>query len=105
MSNDQANLHREQARQIAERVVSEWNTTPPYVAGTSSENLINAISDALSSRDAEIREVLEGFPWIKTGDNMCWCSIVLTETHAEYCLAARALWEKVQPKGSSDVTE
>lgn len=45
---------------------------------------------ALSSRDAEIREVLEGLRTY-TG---CWCNH--SDNHASHCLAARAPWDRLQ---------
>lgn len=54
---------------------------------------------ALSSRDQEIKEVLEG---LRNGEN-CWCrwqSPSTTSTvHERRCVVARGLWERVSEKG------
>ena len=52
--------------------------------------LDEVITDALSSRDTEIREVLEG---LRTGE--CWCDR-RDRLHTPDCLAASVLWEKVK---------
>lgn len=50
-------------------------------------------ASALSSRDREIREVLEG---LRDDDSGCWCVHFGSEYHTNACLAARGLWERVQ---------
>lgn len=57
---------------------------------------------SLSSRDAEVRAVLEGLGK-SIGDTWCWCSKPARDgngslIHFAACLAARALWEKVQER-------
>lgn len=63
--------------------------------------LVSRIASALSSRDTEIREVLEGLSKVLTFENgpsqRCWCSAWV---HTPACLAARDLWEKLQPQTS-----
>ena len=66
------------------------------------ERTVGNAAPALSSRDTEIREVLEG---LRSKPNGCWCGLShLTETtqfeedgtHDNACLAARALYAKLQ---------
>lgn len=57
---------------------------------------------ALSSRDQEIREVLEGLSrvlyYTHGQPERCWCPDPNSNwTHTPACLAARGLWERVQP--------
>lgn len=53
----------------------------------------SAACSALSSRDREIREVLEG---LRDDDSGCWCVHFGSEYHTNACLAARGLWERLQ---------
>lgn len=55
-------------------------------------------ADILSSRDNEIRDVLEGLSFLAGRKVRCWCVIPTTvpERHSPACLAARGLWERVQ---------
>lgn len=52
---------------------------------------------ALSSRDREIREVLEG---LRRAYDMnggpCWCASLTDTIHDAACLATRVVWNKVQ---------
>lgn len=54
--------------------------------------------DILSTRDREIREVLEGLATHQVRSRRpCWCpSDYESEPHTPACLAARALWDRVQ---------
>lgn len=54
-----------------------------------------AIEALLSSRDAEIREVLEGLSAQTTETTRCWCLNDGTLHHTPACLAARALYDKL----------
>ena len=97
MTND----HREQAREIvrlwADEIpdVSWWIgfdvltiRNLPYELDT--DDLINRIATSLSSRDAEIKEVLEG---LRLGG--CWCPKGQLIRHSPVCLVARALYDKL----------
>lgn len=50
---------------------------------------------ALSSRDTEIREVLEGLRGLQ-GSRNCWCDADADDDHYLACLAARGLWDRLQ---------
>lgn len=68
-----------------------------------SDRPANAEPTALASRDTEIREVLEGLSNLRRYTHgqpeRCWCDAEDPETpHMPACLAARALWEKVQER-------
>lgn len=52
------------------------------------------IAAALSSRDAEIREVLEG---LRNEDGDCWCVHFGSDYHAEECEQAQRLYNRLQP--------
>ena len=103
----------EQVREIVDEFNGLLTSSSLIDVEVSYDHLKNRIAAALSSRDAEIREVLEG---LATKDYhsfgvFCWCQHPGTATHPEgdkhgkSCLAARALWSKLQPKESNDVTE
>lgn len=66
---------------------------PPGAIST----LTTRIACALSSRDTQIREVLEGLRNIPPVDPPCWCRVgfLPKEKHSPACLAARALWNRV----------
>lgn len=55
-------------------------------------------ASALSSRDAGVKQVLEGLATHQIGTRRpCWCpSDYESEPHTPACLAAQALWGKVQ---------
>lgn len=60
-----------------------------------------AIAAALSSRDQEIREVLEGLSSLRVYTHgqpeRCWCDADAVETpHLPACLAARVVWERMR---------
>lgn len=61
-------------------------------------------ASALSSRDIEIREVLEGLAIHQIGSRRpCWCPLDYeSEPHSPACLAARGLWNAVIGKGHED---
>lgn len=63
-----------------------------------SDRPVDAESTALSSRDAEIKEVLEGLATHQIGSRRpCWCPPDYeSKPHSAACLAAHALWEKVR---------
>ena len=91
-----SNEHGEQAREIVLRVLRLRSDTE--LAGVYAE-MVDATASALSSRDREVREVLEG---LRVSRN-CWCpedeqDIGRTYIHFEECKAARALYEQVQGK-------
>lgn len=71
-------------------------------------------SRALSSRDAEVREVLEGLAskvYVSFKGQYCWCRRAGLATRPEgdshdlHCQRTRDFYAKLQPKESSDVTE
>ena len=100
MNND----HREQAREIVEQFslhkvqLIEPPTNRQYHFDF--EELIDVITAALSSQDAEIKEALEG---LRLGG--CWCPKGQLIGHSPACLAARALWEKVANTAPTSETQ
>lgn len=97
---------KEEAREIVIqwREASEWpglvwsaqnlSDEPRWLAAW--QELESRIASALSSRDREIREVLEGLRWQYAE---CWCLLrprLSNQPHEPRCLAARGLWERVQ---------
>lgn len=93
------NEHREQAREIVVKAFDSVHRCPN--AKAICEQLQADIASALSSRDAEIREVLKNLRTKTTPEN-CWCSDIYPHSagrgsHAKWCLAARALYAKLQP--------
>lgn len=60
---------------------------------------INRLRAALSARDAEVREVLEGLVTYAGTSEKCWCRIRKggSPEHSSSCDAAQALFEKLQP--------
>ena len=79
--------HREEAREIAAHRTERF------------DSFVSRIAASLSSRDQEIREVLEG---LRTGD--CWCPNGQLMEHSPACLAAYILYNKLLlVKGSSNV--
>ena len=96
---------KEEAREIVNSVVVGIQTGSGYVAPdaeitnyTHLPTLTKRIATALSSRDTEIREVLEGLSRVlkfKNGaDQRCWCNN--NWTHSPACLATQTLWNKVR---------
>lgn len=54
----------------------------------------SAVCSELSSRDTEIREVLEGLSWRESEtDGKCWC---WASSHEPFCLRIRALYAKLR---------
>lgn len=99
------NEHREQAREIVRLWCAdsfdalrdgESLQSPP---GAMTE-LTNRIASALSSRDREVREVLEGL----RNNHGCWCpgseeyEFKPPFVCGSHCQRARALYTKLQPK-------
>lgn len=83
--------HREEARELVRAWLLMSN---PHHLIDHKDNLIERVAGGLSSRDREIREVLEG---LSNGTNpACWCQPNVTGGHEDACLAARALWARVQ---------
>lgn len=90
---------KQEAREIIEGVFGKRGSSPIYAtAGRLFDELEARFDDALSSRDTEIREVLEGLV-MRTASGRCWCrselNLNITGNHEPRCLAARGLWEKV----------
>ena len=98
------NEHREQAREIETRLIdlfTEEATRLHKVPGAFTNRLAHiaarSVASALSSRDREVREVLEGLATYR--NPQCWCPPgTETEPHSEACRAATALYTKLQPK-------
>lgn len=94
----------EKHRAEAERILKINNLPIRFthtIVSERNKKLADDIALALSARDTEIREVLEGLR-AQTKPNICWCADVFPNmsalgNHAKWCLAARDLWEKVQP--------
>lgn len=60
------------------------------------------IAAALSSRDTEIREVLERLQNLPTGEPMCWCRVRWQSgEHDGACEQAQSLYAKLQPPEKS----
>lgn len=96
MMTDPTSEHREQAREI----VRAWLlTSNPHHLVSHKQRLIERISTALSVRDTEIREVLEGL----RNNHGCWCpGSEDYEFKAPFvcgsdCERARNLYAKLQP--------
>lgn len=99
-----------QQQELARLLVRDWlmgervaltgvsGETPPSLVRKFKVSLENRIATALSSRDQEIREVLEGLRGVK-GNPRCWCNPMypnIPSSHDPACLAARVVWERVQ---------
>lgn len=99
------NGHREQAREIVSPFALTFKRLDPAGQSASVERLVQRIAAALSSRDAEVREVLEGLitkhPQF-VGELPCWCrsalNLSITGAHDDNCLQVQALYTKLQPK-------
>lgn len=108
-----SNEHREQAR--AERlfaVVGDngalWTTFDtrekaegypgPRMLELAPRSIVEYVpASALSSRDAEVREVLERLQHLPPSDPPCWCWVKWTTgEHDGPCRAARDLYSKLQ---------
>ena len=106
------NEHREQAREIAEiqnraqekygniRLGDPLEEPCPgcgCVTFAAARKDVNTLLAIISSRDADIKEVLEGLATHQIGSRRpCWCPPDYeSEPHSATCLAARALYEKV----------
>lgn len=80
----------------AVRLTAGNDAIPPCGAKTAEyqteEEAVKAWNTRVASRDAEVREVLEGLMI----NAQCWCR-VNREGHTADCLAARALYESLQP--------
>lgn len=95
------NEHREQAREIA-RCAFHGGDLPMIdgqtIASTSSNPetvLVDYIEAALSSRDSQIREVLERLQKQPHSKPPCWCWVTWTTgEHDGPCKAARKLYKK-----------
>lgn len=92
------NEHREQARAILR--ACEERTGMGLASDSLPNDLADRIEAALSSRDAEIREVLEGLACWPYENIPCWCSHSPDHDSKDpICLATRALYAKLQAKG------
>lgn len=86
----------------ARELVEQWRSCLPLKEVTEREwrDLERCITAYANQRDSEVREVLEGTSRVlkfKNGpDQRCWCN--KNWTHTPACLAARALYEKLQPE-------
>lgn len=83
--------HKEQAREI----VDKYRLPNGQVAA----DLMRDIASALSSRDAEVRELLEKLSY----QARCWCPEAERfdgnpPRHHEHCERAQTLYAKLQPK-------
>lgn len=97
MTTEPTEKHREEAREIMYSGF-EPKAGSLTLDGKAVRRRIDMIASALSSRDTEIREVLEGLRFRYSG---CWCpnrhpGLGETMPHEPACLAARGLWERVQ---------
>lgn len=82
----------EKHREEAERIVIDWRNKHVGSLDFHLASLTSMITTALSARDAEVREVLEGLRAHINQD--CWCR-TCSEGHSSACLAARALFERL----------
>ena len=103
MSTEPTEQHKTEARKIVDESIcrlharSLANTEDVLVVRHTLESRIVSI---IASRDTEVREVLEGLGSHTDGVH-CWCwkprLSKLLDFHEDQCLAARALWLKLQP--------
>lgn len=96
MTTEPTAKHQQEAQQVvrlwcADTFDSMKNGECMQSPPGSMTSLTNRIAAALSSRDREIREVMEG---LRTGE--CWCPDGQLMEHSPACLATRVLWEKVK---------
>lgn len=97
-----------QQQELARLLVRDWlmgervaltgvsGEAPPSLVRKFKVSLENRIATALSSRDQEIREVLEGLSYTSFSDGQSyrhWCG--RREPCTPACLAARGLYEKL----------
>lgn len=96
------NDHGEQARRML--FECEQRTGMNLASCSEPNDLVDRIATALSSRDTEVREVLEGL----RNNHGCWCpGSEEYEFEAPFicgpsCHAARALYAKLQPLQSEN---
>lgn len=88
-----SNEHKERAREIV-------TAHSKHSVVVRQEQLVEAIQVALSSHDAEIREVLEGLAIRRHIDHKSWCWCEKRwdglKPHEPRCVAARELYERVK---------
>lgn len=103
---------RTDAVRAAAEVVGEYLQAPPSMWDTIERLITQRITPILSSRDTEVREVLEGLA--KSFDHAAWKGFNQSDSEFEkgyrYAMEVaarnvREYWSKLQPKESSDVTE
>lgn len=97
MTTEPTAKHQEEAREIVIKGFRNVHRFPN--AKAICDGLITDIAAALSSRDREIREVLEGLVVSVIDGENCWCPDPFRadiEKHDPACLAARGLWERVR---------
>lgn len=103
MTTNPTPKQQEEARELprwsdCEAAIDDKRATPlerfiyEYEPGDNDDLWRERLQAALSSRDQEIREVLEG---LRVEDGDCWCAHFGSEYHTPACLAARGLYEKL----------
>lgn len=97
MTTEPTEKHREEARELLR--TCEQRTGMDLASESLPNDLADRIASALASRDTEIRKVLEGLQTYRP-DGGCWCRDVppLRQLkHSPACIAARALYDSLQP--------
>lgn len=89
MTTEPTDKQKEEAREIVDGARKRFTDLRFY------GEMENHIAAALSSRDTEIRNVLEGLGVNVADRGMCWCWR-RDGRHSTACLAAQALWNKVK---------
>lgn len=99
MTTEPTEKHREKARELLR--ACEQRTGMDLASDSLPNDLADRIASALSARDAEVREVLEGLSRVLRFRNgppqRCWCEDPNSNwTHTPACVAARALYNRLQ---------
>lgn len=96
---------KEEARDLSHAMTLEgvrWRRQNFWANEGQTTRDFDLLLSLLSSRDTEIREVLEGLrnPHRKTGD--CWCNHDASDgSHDIACRAAQQLWKKLSPDSTT----
>lgn len=93
-----SNEHDGQAREIVTEFQEHLRQTYDVISVGARSWLTQRVIAALSSRDTEIREVLERLQNLPTGEPMCWCRVRWQSgEHDGACEQARSLYASLQP--------
>lgn len=103
--------HQQEARELSRAMTLEgvrWRRKNFHANEGQTTRDLDYLLAALSSRDREIREVLEGLVVSVIDGENCWCPDPFSadiEKHDPACLAARGLWERVQGTVSEEESD